>query len=371
MAKTETHFELSIQLPQVRYPIFIGERYLKNGSLIADYISSNQVLIVTNHTIAPLYLDVLQQSLKSFQCDVVILEDGESFKNQDSLNVIYQTLIEKKHHRDTTIIALGGGVIGDIAGFAAATYQRGVRFIQIPTTLLAQVDSSVGGKTAINHAQGKNMIGSFYHPHVVFMDLDVLNTLPLREVISGMAEVIKYGLIEGGRFYDELQHFITHEMSQGGLSETSQAKLAKLIKGCCAIKAKVVEADEKENGSRALLNLGHTFGHAIETLTRYHVFRHGEAVAIGLYCAALLSNQLGYLDEEHVQTIQNLLCNACLPYQIPTDLDVERLIQLMSSDKKVKDNKLRFILMNEPGYCFIHEEIHHDVLFEVLTSAKA
>ena len=371
MAKTETHFELSIQLPHVRYPIFIGERYLKNGSLIGSQISSNQVLIVTNHTIAPLYLNALQQSLKHFQCDTVILEDGESFKNQDSLNAIYHTLMDKKHHRDTTIIALGGGVIGDVAGFAAATFQRGVRFIQIPTTLLAQVDSSVGGKTAINHEKGKNMIGSFYHPHAVFMDLEVLNTLPQREVLSGMAEVIKYGLIEGGSFYNELQHFIENQVHDGYLSETRRLKFAEIIKGCCEIKARVVEADEKETGIRALLNLGHTFGHAIETLTHYDVFRHGEAVAIGINCAALMSNQLGFLNIEQVETIQTLLSSTHLPYQIPTHLDVSQLIQLMSNDKKVKDNQLRFILMKEPGNCFMHEGVRDDLLRDVLISAKA
>lgn len=370
MAKTEIHHELKIQLPHTRYPIYIGERFLENGSMFEAQIASSQVLIVTNNTIAPLYLDYLQQTLAHYQCDVVTLKDGELYKNHQSLNVIYQTLIEKKHHRDTTIIALGGGVVGDITGFAAATFQRGVRLIQIPTSLLAQVDSSVGGKTAINHEWAKNIIGSFYHPHAVIMDLCVLDTLPHREMKAGMAEIIKYGLIEGGFFLDDLKAILNQQIQPGDLNQISKKNLAELIAGCCKIKARVVEEDEKESGSRAILNLGHTFGHAIEALTGYQMFRHGEAVAIGLHCAALLSNQLGFMDINGVRLVKNLLVKTGLPVNIPAHLNINSLIELMYSDKKVKKNQLRFILMNHPGSCFIHEGVHHEVIGHVLSQAQ-
>ena len=261
MAKFELYEQVDVFLPGYQYPIIICRNGLSNPELLRSFVTSKQVLIVTNDTIAPLYLNYLKSAFTGIQCDVVILADGEEYKNQESLLAIYNALIQNKHHRDTTLIALGGGVVGDLAGFAASTYQRGIRFIQIPTTLLAQVDASVGGKTAINHPLGKNMIGSFYQPHAVIIDLNTLNSLPEREFRAGLAEMIKYGLLAGGDFLKQLLQALEH-----GLSAQS-VELPNLIAQCCHIKAKFVETDEREAGQRALLNLGHTFAHALEAYT--------------------------------------------------------------------------------------------------------
>ncbi len=308
-------------------------------------------------------MDTIQSALSSIQCDVVILPDGEEYKNQHSLFTIYDSLIQNRHHRDTTIIALGGGVVGDIAGFAAATYQRGVQYIQIPTTLLAQIDASVGGKTAINHPSGKNLIGSFYQPKAVIIDLNTLNTLPEREFRSGLAEMIKYGLLSGGLFLQQLNK----ALDQGLTAES--AELPQLIAQCCQIKADIVGNDEKEHGQRALLNLGHTFAHALEAYTHYQRWLHGEAVAIGLYCAAVLSCKMGLLAPSVVELVERMLFLAGLPHKIPQSVDLMQLTDLMGLDKKIKNNNLRFVVIKKPGECYLDDKVTEDCLHNTLITA--
>lgn len=364
MAKFDLYQELVIRLPTYEYPIIIGRNFLTDKEVLRRYISGKQVLVVTNTTVAPLYLDYLQSAFTDRQCDVVILEDGEGFKNQQSLFAIYDTLIAKQHHRDTTLIALGGGVIGDITGFAAATYQRGVDFLQIPTTLLAQVDASIGGKTAINHPLAKNMIGSFHQPKAVIMDLETLQTLSEREFRAGLAEVIKHALLAGGEFFELIYNALRED-----LDLRKSEKLPEIIGYCCQIKAKFVQEDEREKGMRALLNLGHTFAHALEAYSQYSRWLHGEAVAIGLYCAALLSYYHAGLDEKSLLLIDNLLTMAKLPNRIPSDIDLNDLRNLMSQDKKIKNKNLRFILMKTIGNCYIEDCVPENLLCSTLERA--
>lgn len=365
MAKFDLYNEVVIRLPTQEYPIIIGYDALNDPAVLRQYLAGEQILIVTNDTIAPLYLRYLQQAFADKQCDVVILKDGEEYKNQQSLLAIYDQLISKNHHRDTTLVALGGGVIGDMTGFAAATYQRGVRFVQIPTTLLAQVDASVGGKTAINHPQAKNMIGSFYQPAAVIIDLNTLKTLTMREFRAGFAEIIKYALLEGGDFLE-----LVYQVLQEGLNTTPSKNLAAVISHCCRIKASYVEQDEQEiTGQRALLNLGHTFAHALETCTHYNRWLHGEAVAIGLYCAALLSEQCANLSVDVVNLIDKMLVMAELPRRIPKDIDLEQLRTSMSKDKKIKNKNLRFILMRAAGDCYIENKVTENQLISTLQAA--
>ncbi len=366
MANPDSYQQLIIKLPGHSYPVFIGFNCLSDVELLRRHVHGEQVLIVTNETVAPLYLDLVQRAFTTLQCDVVILADGEEHKNQHSLFAIYDTLIKQNHHRDTTLIALGGGVIGDITGFAAATYQRGVRFIQLPTTLLAQVDASVGGKTAINHLLAKNMIGSFYQPHAVIMDLDTLSTLPERELRAGFAEVIKYGLLAGGAFLQVLSKMLEQEHD---LFSASSGTLADLVVRCCQIKVDYVQDDERETGVRALLNLGHTFAHALEACTHYQRWLHGEAVAIGLYCAALLSHQMGYLKQSNLELVDLLLLQAKLPRRIPHDIDLTVLHSLMYNDKKIQNNTLRFVLIRAPGDCYLDDTITNDCLRYALNHA--
>ena len=291
---------LNVDLGDRSYPIFIGQEIIKQG-LLASYIAGNQVLIVTNETVAPLYLQVLQDSIPaSIKLDVVILPDGEQYKDLDHLNLIFDQLLQKRHNRTTTLIALGGGVVGDMTGFAAASYQRGVNFIQVPTTLLSQVDSSVGGKTGVNHRLGKNMIGAFHQPQCVLIDTTVLNTLPEKELSAGMAEVIKYGLIYDEAFLCYLEDHID------GLMGLDSGLLEQAIYRSCEIKAEVVAQDEKESGIRALLNLGHTFGHAIEANQGYGEWLHGEAVGAGTMMAADLSCRLGWISSKDVARVRNI-----------------------------------------------------------------
>lgn len=363
MAKFELYAQVDVPLSGHCYSIDICQNGLSNAENLQNYVVSQQALIVTNETIAPLYLNQLQAHYCAIQCDVVILPDGEQFKNQASLFAIYDALIKHKHHRDTTLIALGGGVIGDITGFAASTYQRGAHFLQIPTTLLAQVDASVGGKTAINHAMGKNMVGSFYQPCAVLIDLATLKTLPEREFRAGLAEIIKYGLLVGGVFLDDLT-----DVLKNGLSPNS-TELPALIARCCKIKADYVVADEKEQGLRALLNLGHTVAHALESYTDYKEWLHGEAVAIGLYCAALLSYHAGLTDASLVTRVEQLLNYAQLPHKIPKFIDIAKLKQLMMLDKKIKNNCLRFIVIKKPGDCAINDSITAECLDHTLNNA--
>lgn len=357
--------ELRVNVALNSYPVLIGQSLLKNQGLLQKYVLSKQVMVVTDKTVAPLYLDAVCSAFVDRQCDVVILADGESSKTYDSVKQIYDALIEKKHHRDTTLVALGGGVIGDMTGFVAATYQRGVAFIQIPTTLLAQVDASVGGKTAINHAEAKNIIGAFYQPSAVIMDLTTLNTLPLREFRAGLGEVIKYAILEGGNFVSLLNEALLH-----GLSNNQSLNLSEIIVHCCQAKINTVERDERdENGRRALLNLGHTFAHALETYTHYQRWLHGEAVAIGIYCAALLSVEMQCCDEKTLSQIHNLLCLAQLPTRIPKEINLNELFQLMMRDKKVMNNELRLILLKGFGQCYIEEQVNENKLMKVLQQA--
>ena len=362
MAKFELCEQVDVALPGCQYPIIICRYGLSNADFLQQFIKSQQVFIVTNKTIAPLYLTSLKLAFAARQCDVVLLEDGEEYKNKDSLFAVYDSLISNRHHRDTTIIALGGGVIGDLSGFAASTYQRGVHFIQIPTTLLAQVDASVGGKTAINHPCGKNMIGSFYQPQAVIVDLNTLSTLPDREFRSGIAEMIKYALLTGGDFLQQLLHALREGLTPKSL------QLPYLIAQSCKIKACFVEGDEKETGQRALLNLGHTFAHALETYTQYQRWLHGEAVAIGLHCAAVLSHNMGLIDLSIVELVKEMIHYAGLPLHIPASINLEQLRDLMSLDKKIKDNCLRFVVIKKPGNCYLEDKVTEHILHNTLIS---
>ncbi len=354
---------IDVNVPNHQYPLVICNKGLENADFLNRHVESSQVMIVTNTRVGPLYLELLKNSLADKQCDVVVLPDGEEHKNQNTLNTVYDALIEKHHHRDTTLIALGGGVVGDIAGYAASTYQRGVALIQIPTTLLAQIDASVGGKTAINHPLGKNLIGTFYQPKAVLIDISTLPTLPLREFRAGLAEMIKYALLTGGEFLARVESALQSDLNH------ESADLPYLIGQCCRIKAEIVAGDEKETGSRALLNLGHTFGHALEAQTHYEHWLHGEAVAIGLYCAAILSWKMGLTKYQLVAQVKELLELAGLPYAIPHTIDLKQLIQLMKLDKKIKNNRLRFVVIKQPGECELNDHITEECLHDTLIAA--
>jgi 3-dehydroquinate synthase len=334
---------LTVSLGERSYPIYIGSRILESDEFLARHLSSSQVMVITNETVAPLYLERVKQGLKGKETAEVTLPDGESYKSIESAMIIFDKLLAAKFSRDACLIALGGGVIGDLVGFAAACYQRGVPFIQIPTTLLAQVDSSVGGKTAVNHPRGKNMIGAFYQPQCVLADTSTLDTLADRELSAGLAEVIKYGLI------CDFEFFVWLEANLDRLLARDADALAYAIERSCINKANVVAEDERESGVRAILNLGHTFGHAIETGMGYGAYLHGEAVAIGICQAADLSRRLGWLDTDSVERIVSLLRRARLPVAPPTDLDAERYLDLMAVDKKNIAGKLRLILLETIG----------------------
>jgi len=350
---------LTVELADRSYPIYIGAGLLYDPSFLLPHVNHHQVSIVTNTTLAPLYLDKVRQLLDSTQVDVVELPDGEQFKNFQTLNKIFDGLLEHKHHRTTTLIALGGGVVGDMCGFAAASYQRGVNFIQIPTTLLSQVDSSVGGKTGINHPLGKNMIGAFYQPQAVIIDTNVLKTLPKREFAAGLAEVIKYGLICDEDFFQWLENNIDK------LTALDTTALSYAIEHSCQIKADIVAQDERETGVRAWLNLGHTFGHAIETAQGYGTWLHGEAVAAGMIMAAELSKRLGSLTEDDMQRIVALLQRAGLPTKPPV-IGQAQFLSLMAADKKVLDGNLRLVLLNKIGECVVTSDFPKQLLLDTL-----
>lgn len=352
--------KLSVDLGERSYPISIGEGLLQQPGLLNPYIHGQQVLVVTNETIAPLYLQPVLESLSSFQVESAILPDGEKYKNLETLNTIFDTLLSKKHNRTTTLVALGGGVIGDMTGFAAACYQRGVNFIQLPTTLLSQVDSSVGGKTAVNHPNGKNMIGAFYQPQCVIADTSTLNTLDDRQLRAGLAEVIKYGLITDAEFFGWLENNI--DLLLGRDSEA----LAFAIERSCENKAKVVSQDEREGGIRAILNFGHTFGHAIETFQSYKEWLHGEAVAAGMVLAAELSQAMGWLSEQEVIRIQALLVKCDLPVVPPSSMSSDMFFELMSVDKKVLDGSLRLVLLKSIGDAVVTSDFDASLLKELL-----
>ncbi|MCX8145773.1 MAG: 3-dehydroquinate synthase [Azovibrio sp.] len=341
---------LTVELAERSYPIHIAPGLLQRPELLRQHLASQSVAIVTNTTVAPLYLDVLCQSLAALAITplVVVLPDGEAHKNWQTLNQIFDALLAAHCERRTTLIALGGGVVGDMGGFAAACYQRGMPFIQVPTTLLAQVDSSVGGKTAINHPLGKNMIGAFYQPSLVLADIATLRTLPDRELSAGLAEVIKYGLIRDLDFVDWLERHMP------ALCRRDEALLEEAVYRSCRHKAEIVAADEREQGERALLNLGHTFGHAIETGLGYGEWLHGEAVAAGTMMAAVLSARLGWLAAEDVRRIEALITAAGLPVRGPR-LGAERYLELMRHDKKVQDGRLRLVLLAAVGRAVVSD----------------
>ena len=356
---------LRMELGDRGYPIHIGAGLLARADLITERLRKKKVAIITNTTVAPLYLAQLQRVLESRGVAVVpiTLPDGEAHKNWETLNRIFDALLEHRCERGTTLIALGGGVVGDLAGFAAAAFLRGVPYIQVPTTLLAQVDSSVGGKTAINHPLGKNMIGAFYQPRAVIADTDTLATLPGRELAAGLAEVIKYGLIRDPVLFEWL------EKNMARLVKREAEPLAHAIERSCTIKAEIVAQDEREEGVRALLNLGHTFGHAIEAGMGYGTWLHGEAVAAGMVLAARLSQRLGLIAAQDVARVSALLALAGLPVAAP-DFGLERYLELMGHDKKVEGGRIRFILMKRIGEAYVSDEVPRAALGDVLGSTQ-
>ncbi|MCP5433839.1 MAG: 3-dehydroquinate synthase [Chromatiaceae bacterium] len=351
---------LTVDLGDRSYPIFIGPDLVANSALYQPHIHGRQVMIVSNETVAPLYLDRVESALTDYRLARVILPDGEQYKSLEILDRIYTGLLQNRFDRRCTLIALGGGVIGDMTGYAAASYQRGVNFIQVPTTLLSQVDSSVGGKTGVNHPLGKNMIGAFHQPQCVIADTSTLDTLPDRELSAGLAEVIKYGLINDPEFFDWLEQNMT------ALVARDPAALAFAIERSCADKAAVVAADERESGQRALLNLGHTFGHAIETGMGYGSWLHGEAVAAGMCMAAAMSGRLGWLSGKQVERIDRLVEAAGLPVHPPREIPAERFLELMAVDKKVMDGQLRLVLMRDIGQSVISDDFDPQALKQTL-----
>ncbi len=338
----KTH--LQVELGDRSYPIEIGESLLDYSALIAKHVAGGRVAIITNTVVAPLYLDRLTRALESAGKQVIsiVLPDGEQEKNWESLMKVFDVLLEQKCDRQTTLIALGGGVIGDLTGYAAASYMRGVPFIQVPTTLLAQVDSSVGGKTGINHPLGKNMIGAFYQPQCVIADTSTLATLPQRELAAGLAEVIKHGAITSGNFFEWI------ETNMGKLLAKDPVALAYAIQRSCEIKADVVRQDEREGGLRAILNFGHTFGHAIEAGLGYGEWLHGEAVGCGMVMAADLSWRMGFIDDATKNRIKAVVAAAGLPVVAP-DLGAARWIELMQVDKKAAGGEIKFVLLKPLG----------------------
>ena len=357
---------LHVDLGNRSYPIHIGPGLLNQPDLLLPHLAQKRAVIVTNTVVAPLYLDKLTAALQSAEVDIlpVILPDGEAYKNWETLNLIFDALLTHRAERKTTLIALGGGVIGDLTGFAAASYQRGVPFIQVPTTLLSQVDSSVGGKTGINHPLGKNMVGAFYQPQVVLADTDTLNTLPDRELSAGLAEVIKYGLISDLPFLEWLENNMPKLLAR------DPEALRYAIASSCQNKAKVVAADERESGVRAHLNLGHTFGHAIETGMGYGNWLHGEAVGAGMVMAADASQRMGWLSAADVERTRALIRAARLPDVAP-NLGVETYLEFMGHDKKVESGKIRFVLLKNLGEAVITSDIPKAMLCETLAACVA
>ncbi|MBM7061149.1 3-dehydroquinate synthase [Pseudomonas sp. UL073] len=353
---------LHVNLGDRSYPIYIGDALLDRAEFFAPHIAGRQVMIVTNETVAPLYLSKLTAALSAFDVASVVLPDGEAFKNWETLQLIFDGLLSARHERGTTVIALGGGVVGDMAGFAAACYQRGVDFIQVPTTLLSQVDSSVGGKTGINHPLGKNMVGAFYQPKAVVIDTSSLLTLPPRELSAGLAEVIKYGLICDEPFLAWLEAHID------ALCAVDQVALSAAIERSCAAKARVVGVDERESGLRAILNLGHTFGHAIETHQGYGVWLHGEAVAAGTVMALEMSRRLGWITAEERDRAMRLLRRAGLRIVPPTDMTPDDFLRYMAVDKKVQGGRVRLVLLRQMGDAVVTGDFPHEILNATLAA---
>lgn len=356
---------LSVDLGERSYPIHIGPGLLEDGSLLRPHLAGRQVMIVTNETVAPLYLEPLRRSLgegQDSELDVreLVLPDGEHTKTLASMERIWDALLAAGFNRRCTLIALGGGVIGDMTGYAAACYQRGVAFIQVPTTLLSQVDSSVGGKTGVNHPRGKNMIGAFWQPRAVVIDTSTLQSLAARELSAGLAEVIKYGLIR------DLDFLAWLEANMAALRELDDALLSEAILRSCTIKAEIVAADETEQGVRALLNLGHTFGHAIEAHQGYGNWLHGEAVGAGMAMAVSLSRRLGWLDDVDVARVAAVLEAAGLPLAAPEGMDARAFTERMRLDKKNLDSRLRLVLLRALGDACVYDDTPAAMLDEFL-----
>lgn len=356
---------LTVDLDERSYPIHLGVDIMQDSTLFKPHLKSRKVAVVTNPVVAEKYLQSLRQALAGYEVSEIILPDGESHKDWPTLQKIFDRLLQDRHDRKTTLIALGGGVTGDMTGFAAACYQRGVNFIQVPTTLLSQVDSSVGGKTGINHALGKNMIGAFYQPQAVIIDTRTLTTLPKRELAAGLAEVIKYGLICDANFLDWLEANIDK------LNQLEPGALAEAIERSCRAKAGVVAEDERESGIRAILNLGHTFGHAIETQMGYGSWLHGEAVATGMVMAMHMSCRLGWLSETEFIRGVRLLQAASLPVISPNGMTAEDFLQHMSVDKKALDGQIRLVLLKGIGNAVVTADYPQDLLNEVLQADYA
>lgn len=359
MSSTALREQVSIELGDRRYVITIGAHLLSDRDFLNEQIEARDLLVVTNETIAPLYLDTIRHSLVDRNVQSLILKDGEQFKTLDSFRTILDALVEARFNRDAAVIALGGGVIGDMSGFAAACYQRGIDYIQLPTTLLAQVDSSVGGKTAVNHPKAKNMIGAFYQPRAVIADTSTLATLPEREFRAGIAEVVKYGFIYDIDFLSWL------EANAGAISARDEAATTYAVRRSCEIKAAVVGVDEREHGLRAILNLGHTFGHAIETATDYTQWLHGEAVAAGMVMAADLSHRLSWISQADLQRVIDLTERFQLPTR-PPRIGAERGRALMGMDKKVLKGTLRLVLLRKLGQADIVSDYPPQALDETL-----
>lgn len=351
---------VNVQLGERSYPIHIGAGLLSQGSDLLSSFCTKRVVVVTNTTVGPLYLAKIEQLLGDKHLASIVIEDGEQFKTLQQYEVVMTELLRLHAARDTTLLALGGGVIGDLTGFVAATFQRGVPFVQVPTTLLSQVDSSVGGKTAVNHPLGKNMIGAFYQPKAVIIDTDTLKTLPEREFAAGMAEVIKYGIIEDAAFFDWL------EQNQHAIADNNDSALQHIIRRCCEIKADVVAKDEREGGVRALLNLGHTFGHAIEAEQGYGNWLHGEAVAAGIILACLTAERELSFKASETRRVAALLECFALPITGPEDMGFEQYLQHMQHDKKVVDSRIRFILPTSIGSAVVTDEVSTESLHAIL-----
>lgn len=356
---------LYVELGERRYPIFIGSD-LDPQALLAPYIQGKQVMIVSNTTIAPLYLQRYQTAIEALDKRVAtcILPDGEKYKDSQHLNLIFDALLEAGFNRDCTVLALGGGVIGDMAGFASACFQRGVYFIQVPTTLLSQVDSSVGGKTGINHPLGKNMIGAFQQPQVVLADMSQFSTLPDRELSAGLAEVIKYALLGDESF------LVWLEENMDALVARDEKLLAEAVYRSCAHKARIVANDEKEQGERALLNLGHTFGHAIESYMGYGVWLHGEAVATGMVMAADLSQRMGWISQEDLERTKKIISRAQLPIVCPK-IPLDDFLAYMAHDKKVLNGQLRLVLLKQLGKAVITRDFDLELMKQAILANQA
>jgi 3-dehydroquinate synthase len=351
---------LQLELGSRSYPIYIEPGLFNDAELLGKHVRSKRVCIITNNIVAPLYLDLIKKQLSQYELDEIILPDGEAEKSLSNFELIMSHLLANGHGRDTTLVALGGGVIGDIVGFAAACYQRGIDFIQVPTTVLSQVDSSVGGKTAVNHALGKNMIGAFYQPKAVIIDINSLSTLPIREFNAGIAEVIKYGILGDKDFFIWLENNISSIQSK------DEATLSYMIEKCCQCKADIVACDETEAGVRALLNLGHTFGHAIEAEQGYGNWLHGEAVATGMVLAAKLAVAMNLLEVSELCRIESLIKAFDLPLVAPDSMSLDDFIRHMQRDKKNIGGKLRFIIPTSIGQSEIRDDVTVEMLQQIL-----